>query len=300
VPLYLVIITGIPTALAVLPFASARSNGQRAFAVVAAPALFIVAYALTAGLLSRLTKTALIAGRFPRDLGHPVYGPRRLYALCWTAIYYCPPVYHAILAVPTLKRIVFRLFGYRGSLDVTLYPDTWVRDLPILDLGPGAYLSNRSTIGTNMCLISGDVLVAPIRIGANAMVGHLSMLAPGVVLGESVEIGVGAAIGLNVSIGKRSRVGPLVSVHHGATIGIGCDIGVSSYIGLKAVIGDRLTIPAGSVVPPRTVLRTREDVARLAPIRRGDLDNRAAVIDPGDSDMTTSTDENASSWAGSL
>ena len=35
-------------------------------------------------------------------------------------------------------RDVFRIFGYRGSMDFTIYPDTWIRDLPLLDFGEGA------------------------------------------------------------------------------------------------------------------------------------------------------------------
>jgi acetyltransferase-like isoleucine patch superfamily enzyme len=264
VPLYLCIIAGLPGTMAVLPIVATRSAAARALAITAAPAVYVVAYALTAGLLSRLTRSAIVAGRFARDLGHSVYGPRRLHALCWTAVYYCTPVYHAVLAVPTLRWMTFRLFGYRGSLDITLYPDTWIRDLPVLEIEAGAYLSNRATIGTNMCLMNGDVLVAPVHIGRGAMVGHMAMLAPGVVLEERVEIGVGAGIGLNVRIGAGSRIGPCVVVHHYATIGKRCDIGSASYIGLKATIGDGVVIPPGLVVPPRTVLRSSEDVAFLA------------------------------------
>lgn len=55
------------------------------------------------------------------------------------------------------------------------------------------YLSNRATIGTNMCNIDGTILVAPIRIGRGAMVGHLAMIGPGATLGKKAEIGVGVA-----------------------------------------------------------------------------------------------------------
>jgi acetyltransferase-like isoleucine patch superfamily enzyme len=277
VPVYLAVIAGVPAVASVFPVLLADARTSRIIAIFLAPGTFVVAYALTAALLSRVTRRALVPGRFPRSLAHPVYGPRRLHALCWTAVYYCPPVYHAILAVPLLKRVIFRLFGYRGSLDITLYPDTWLRDLPILEISAGAYLSNRATIGTNMCLTSGDVLVAPVRIGERAMVGHLAMLAPGVVLGERVEIGVGAGVGLNVVIGARARVGPCVVVHHGVTIGRRCDIGAASYIGLKTVIGDGLTIPPGTVVPARSLLRTQEDVAAIGVPRVGVHDARSSL-----------------------
>jgi hypothetical protein len=69
-----------------------------------------------------------------------------MYGLCWTSLYYCKPVYHFCLCVPWLKALVFRLFGYRGDLNFTVYPDTWIRDLPLLDFGKGAYISNRATL----------------------------------------------------------------------------------------------------------------------------------------------------------
>ena len=263
VPVYLTLITGSPVLAASLPVFLAQTMAGRALALMIAPATFVVVYVTIAGGLSRITRYALVAGKFPRDLGHRLYGPRRLHALCWTAVYYCTPVYHAVLAVPALKRLTLRLFGYRGSLEVTMYPDTWVRDLPLLEIGKGAYLSNRATIGTNMCLTSGDVLVEPVRIGASAMVGHLAMLAPGVVLGERSEVGVGAGIGIRVNVGARTRIGPCAVVHHGATIGNRCDIGTATYIGTKSVIADGVTIPSGSVVPPRSVIRDAADVAQL-------------------------------------
>jgi acetyltransferase-like isoleucine patch superfamily enzyme len=260
VPMYLSLIAGAPAVVALGPALLARSTAVRLAAIAIAPLAFIVVYAIIAGLLSRLTIGALVAGRFPRQLGHAVYGPRRLHALCWTSLYYCTPIYHAVLAIPLLKRVVFRLFGYRGALDVVLYPDTWVRDLPVLDIGPGVYLSNRATIGTNMCLMNGEVLVAPVRIGAGAMVGHLAMIAPGAVIGDHAEIGVGAGIGMSVVVGSRSRIGPNVTVHHGARIGAGCDIGATCYIGMRCVIADGLTIPPGTKVPSRVRLTSQSDV----------------------------------------
>lgn len=268
VPVYLALISGGPVLVATLPVLLAKTIVAKALSLVIAPMAFVVSYVTIAGGLSRITRYALVAGKFPRDLGHAVYGPRRLHALCWTAVYYCTPVYHAVLAVPALKQLTFRLFGYRGSLDVTLYPDTWVRDLPVLEVGKGAYLSNRATIGTNMCLTSGDVIVAPVRIGDSVMVGHLAMVAPGVVLEERVEVGVGAGIGMRVHVGASTRIGPCVVVHHGATIGSRCDIGARSYIGTKAVISDGVTVPAGSVVPARSVIRSSADLSLACPPAR--------------------------------
>lgn len=262
-PLYIALIGGLSVGAAATPVLLAHTLYARLLGAIAAPVIFVLVYVFSAGGLARLTIGSIAAGRFPRDLAHPVYGPRRLYAICWTAIYYCSPVYHAVLAVPALKHLIFRLFGYRGITAFTTYPDTWLRDLPLLDIGEGAYLSNRATISPNMCLLNGKILIAPITVGAGAMVGHGTLVAPGVTIGKQAEIGVAGAIGIGVRIGDRVRVGHAVQFDHGAVIGSGCDIGSRAYIGRNTVIRDGLFVPAGAVIPARLELHTQAEVAAV-------------------------------------
>jgi carbonic anhydrase/acetyltransferase-like protein (isoleucine patch superfamily) len=263
-PLYLAIIFGVPTFVAFGPIVAAPEGWARFVAVAVAPILFAVVLPLVAGLLARLTLDAIVPGKFARDLGQAPYGRRRLYGICWTAVYYCPPIYHAVLSVPWLKRATFRLFGYRGSLDVTIQSDTWLRDLPLLDLGEGAYLSNKATIGTNICMPDGTIVVGPVHVGRQAMIGHAAIIGPGAVLGDRVEVGIGTGIGIRARIGARTIVGPWSLVYHGVRIGTDCHIGAACHIGTKATIGDGLSIPFGTLIPPRTAVRTAGDVARLS------------------------------------
>jgi len=262
VPVYLMSIVGIPLALSGWLVAVAPTS-WRMVMFITVPALYCACYVIVAGTLSRVTLASIVAGRFPRDLGHAVYGPRRLYALCWTAIYYCAPVYHAVLAVPALKRITFRLFGYRGSLDFQTYPDTWLRDLPLLTIGKGAYLSNKATISPNMCLRNGKIIILPVSIGAGTMIGHLTMIAPGVEIGADSEVGVGVAVGMRVRVGSRTLIDHEAVIDHEVTIGDRCVIGTRSYIGRKAVVMDGLRLPPASVVPPRSIVATQADVDAL-------------------------------------
>ena len=126
---YALIIVVVPFTLALAPLVLASTAGGRIAGLALAAVLYPLAYLLTCGLLSRPFWSAIKPGRFPRSLSHPVYFGRRLYGLCWTAVYYSP-FYWLYLSVPTLKWLTFRLFGYRGQMDFTLYPDTWIRDLP--------------------------------------------------------------------------------------------------------------------------------------------------------------------------
>lgn len=263
VPVYLGLIVGVPLALAISLIVAAQSFGWLVAAILVATPIYCAAYVIVAGLLSRITLPSIVAGKYPRDVRHEIYGPRRLYALCWTAIYYCAPIYHAVLAVPLLKRAVFRLFGYRGSLNFQTYPDTWIRDLPLLSIGEGAYLSNKATISPNMCLRNGKIIVLPVTIGAGTMVGHLTMIAPGVEIGADSEIGVGAAVGVNARIGSRTLVDHEVVIDHDVVIGDRCVVGTRAYIGRKAVVGNGVRVPPGAVVPARCVLATQVDVEAL-------------------------------------
>ncbi len=180
--------------------------------------------------------------------------------------------------MPLLKRLTFRLFGYRGALDFTVQPDSWIRDLPLLDVGPGVYVSNKATIGTNMCLQNGDILVAPVRIGPGALIGHLCMVAPGASIAEGAEIGVGVAIGLNVRVGRGAKISSCAIVNHGAVIGDRCEVGAGAYVGAKAVVESGVSIPPGCVVPKGAVLRSNDDVVGLKAISRSSAALLAATM----------------------
>ncbi len=104
-------------------------------AVVTAPAVFVFAFVLLAGLLARPFVGSIEPGHMKRDVKSASYRNRRLYGLCWTCVYYFTPLYFACLSIGPLKKLLFRLFGYRGDMGFTTYPDTWIRDLPVLEFG---------------------------------------------------------------------------------------------------------------------------------------------------------------------
>ena len=147
-----ILIFGIPVVIAVSPFLFVGNNVIRLAAIPFAILLFGISYVCVAGLLCMPFQKTIVKGTFPRDPREKVYGGRFIYGFCWTSIYYFKLLYSTFLTFPILKKLLFRIFGLRGNTNFTLYPDTWVRDLPLLHLGEGAYLSNRATMGTNMVL----------------------------------------------------------------------------------------------------------------------------------------------------
>ena len=221
---------------------------------------FIISFVVISGLLSRFAQKGIIRGKFPSEPFHPVYFLRRIYGACWTQLYYFKPLYAIVLAIPILRKLTFRLFGYKESCEFVVYPDTWIRDLPVLKIGKGAYLSNRATIGTNICLSDGNILVDQVLVEDGGLVGHLTMLAPGAKIGNKTEIGVGVAIGIRSRIFANAKVNPGCVINHGAVVGEGAEVGTHSYVGIKATIGKNIKIPGGANIPAGAIIETQDDV----------------------------------------
>lgn len=218
-----------------------------------------VAFAAVAGLLSLPHKKGIVSGKFPRDVSHPIYFHRRLYGICWTALSYCKPIYFLVLTIPLLRKGIFRLFGYRGNLEFTIYPDTWIRDLPLLRFGRGAYLSNKATLGSNIVLPNGRILDGPLVVEEGAVVGHVSMLAPGCHIGKRAEIGVGCGLALNVRVEDRAKIASLCGIDNGAFIGAGSAVGPMTLVGTQARVEGGVLIPAASFVAKRANVASQKD-----------------------------------------
>jgi carbonic anhydrase/acetyltransferase-like protein (isoleucine patch superfamily) len=238
-------------------------GGNPIILAIGALAIYPFLFILSAGLFCLPFRSGIISGRFPRKSENPVYAKRKLYGACWTCVYYCKPVFFLALHIPLLKRMMFRLFGYKGGMEFTLYPDTWIRDLALLQLGKGAYISNRATLGTNICHIDKTISVGRIEIGENSVVGHMAMIAHGTRIGNDSEVGVGTGIGIRVYIGNHVSIGPMCTINHFARIGNNVRIGTSSYIGSGAVIADNTTIKSGTHIPDRARVDAPVDIWKL-------------------------------------
>ncbi len=254
---YLLLIFGSPLVVCVSLWHEAATKVWQAVALVACPLVYAVVFALVAGLLSIPHHKGIVAGKFPRNVGHPVYFHRRLYGLCWTALFYFKPVYFLILTINPLRKCAFRLFGYRGCLDFTIYPDTWIRDLPLLNFGDGAYIANRSTLGSNICLQSGEILVGAISIGDRSVVGHLGVIGLGSTVEADSELGVGVATGIQVRIGRNTKIGAISGLNHGSNVGNNCDIGAMSYVGSGTRVLNRVQLPAASMSADYSVIESQ-------------------------------------------
>lgn len=224
-----------------------------------APIVYIVSTVLTCGLLAQTGKAGLVEGKFNRTISDPMYFRRRLHATPWTYIFYFKPLYFICLSIAPLKSLLFRLFGYKGQLDFVAYPDTWLRDLPVLDIGAGAYLSNKSSIATNICLMDGRILVEGIKIGKKSCVGHATLIGPGTTMGEEVEIDASTTSGLRVNFGNKVKIGEMCGIQHGVKIEDGAVIEATCVIGLRCRIGPNIRIIEGSHLHTGTRIKTQTE-----------------------------------------
>lgn len=243
---YYIAIPGIPSVATAAVVAMPASDPLKWLAIFLAPTLFALTFVTVAGVLSMPHQANIVPGTFPRSLDHPVYVDRRLYGVCLTSVYYFTPIYAMVLYIPWFRKLFFILFGYRGNLDFTIHPDTWIRDLPLVSIGKGAYIANHSTIGTNIISHDNHIRVDRVKIGDYAVVGAHSLVAPGAVIGAHAEIGIRTVLGLRARIGEAANVGPDCAIGHDVILGD------RVIVGRKSEIDTRSRVPADTNIAPFT------------------------------------------------
>ncbi len=258
----ILLIVSFPLAIALAPMIAFKNSLFQILWLFFIPFVFVFSYILVSGLLSKLGVKGIISGKFPREPKHPIYSLRRIYGSCWTAVYYFKPLYWLVLSLPFLKKITFRLFGYENGMNFTIYPDTWIRDLPLLSFGKKTYIANRATLGTNMCLNDHSILVDSITLEEKTMIGHLAMIGPGVSLGSNSEVGTGGVIGVKVKAGKNVKIGALCAISHGTVLEDNVNVGSVSSVGLRSVIRSNINLPFGSNIPAGAIIETQKDVEK--------------------------------------
>jgi hypothetical protein len=159
-----IVIYGMPLVAVALPLIFSPALWFTLLWLAISPMLYAILFGVVAGICSLPWQRGIIKGIFPRDVRFPVYAMRKLYGTCWTAVYYFKPVYTIILNIAVFKGLVLRLFGYRGSLNIALYPDAWIRDLPLLRIEDGVYISNLCALGTNVSLLAGGTMVGNVTL----------------------------------------------------------------------------------------------------------------------------------------
>jgi len=189
-------------------------------------------------------------GKVRRDGSDPVYEARREYTRRLRRFVYDPAAMNTILTSPELKERFFRTFGYTGSLDFTIYPNAWLRDLPLLDIGAGAYLADGIVLGTNQVTRDqSELRVGPIGIGARTIFDQRCMVGLGATIGADCVIGIQSLVGLGSTIGDGTTVSGNTRICHYARIGRGVTLGYDVFVGLGAEVADGVVVPDCARIP---------------------------------------------------
>lgn len=272
ISLLVVTIYTLPFFLTCLPIILVKDFRLKLVLLGLAPIQFSVLYVLIAGLLSFPFQKAIVSGIFPRDLGILVYVGRRAYGACLSMVLNFTILYHFILSFYFLKVLFFRIFGYQGeSVNFTTYPDAWIRDIPLLTLGNGAYIANQSTLGTNICLTDGNIMVGRIKIGDDTQLGRLCIIGPGARVGANCETGVKTTIGLRTRLSDQVKMAACATFNHDCTINPKAEIREMTYLGMDCEIGEGVVVPAGSFIETGTKIQNQEEMDKIFSQQRKEM-----------------------------
>lgn len=183
-------------------------------------------------------------GKIKRDPNNPQYQKRVQYTVALRDFVYNPALLNVIFGDAELKANFLRIFGYRGNTNFTIYPNCWLRDLPLLDIGAGVYLGDHILLGTNQVSPNQEFLtVGTIQIGDNS------------IFDQQCSIGLNAKVGSNVQGRFKSSIGLKATVHNNVLLGEGSNIGHGTVakegviLERCAGVGNFCIIDAGVVVP---------------------------------------------------
>ncbi len=195
------------------------------------------------------------AGKFKRDEGNINYQDRLIYTRELRNYVYNPAILNFIFSDAETKFLFFRTFGYKGSIDFTIYPKCWLRDLPLLNIGKGTYLADGILFGTNQVTPDQQwICTGTIDIGENCIfdqgcsVGYNSKIGSQSVIGFEVAIGLKNRLGRNVRIGGRSNIAHGCQIADHVVLNDCCRVGSFTIIEEGVELAEYTDVPAFSLV----------------------------------------------------
>lgn len=200
---------------------------------------------------------AIVPGKVERKKDDPVYQKRLIYTDELRVFAYNPVFMNIILTDAELKELFFRTFGYKGNLEFTIYPNAWIRDLPLLDIGKKCYLADGILLGTNRVSIDQRILrVDHIKIGDNTIFDQQCAIGPGTTIGDDCIIGFHSQVSAKCTVGNNVRLGEVVN------IGSMSEVGDDVMIGQGSFISDFVTIEAGAEIDYHTRIPPKSHVTK--------------------------------------
>lgn len=207
---------------------------------------------------SGLLGMAALHGMMPRSEPGTYRLPGDRGSVRWALSGWAPSLYLALFQSTLFtsrffQRFVLRAFGAR------LGPGAWLTSKTVVREPHHVRIGARSLVGEYAHLICsyqprpGVLIVAPVVIGDDSLIGGYSHLAPGVTVGSRCVIEHAVAIGARTTIGDDSRIGAGTTVYNTVRIGRHVVVGKNCVIPSGSIIDDDTRIPDGTVLSLETV-----------------------------------------------
>lgn len=189
-------------------------------------------------------------GRFKRNTQQTSYQHRLIYTKYLRAYVYDPARLNIVFSDAALQHLFFRTFGYQGNTRFTIYPNVWLRDLPLLDIGENVYLGDGILLGTNQVSENQQFIkVGKISIGNNSIFDQQCSVGLDTKIGHHVQARFRAAVGLKCTLGNHVVLGECCVIGHKTQLDDGVIIGTGVKLGNFVKVEANVHIPEHAVIP---------------------------------------------------
>ncbi len=194
-------------------------------------------------------------GKMRRDPQNEAYRQRLIYTKALRNYLYNPAILNVIFGDSDLQSLFLRTFGYTNNTQFTIYPNAWLRDFPMLDIGENTYLGDGILLGTNQVSVNQKfITVGKIKIGANSVFDQKCSVGYHTTIGKNVQVRFNTAIGLkctlgdHVTLGEFNVIGHATHIGHNAILHTYCRVGHFVTIDEGVVVEEFANIPSNSHV----------------------------------------------------
>lgn len=147
-------------------------------------------------------------------------------------------------------RLALRAFGATLGPHALLTSRTIVREPHHVHVGAGSLVGEYAHLICSYQPRRGVLVVGPITIGDDVLIGAYSHIAPQVRIGSGSRLEHAVAIGAHSIVGPNTRIGAGTAVYNNVRIGANVTIGKACLVPSGTQLADGTRIPDGTVVRP--------------------------------------------------
>ncbi len=237
------------------------------FALPAGFYLFLFCLILVAGTVKKLFVPKLKPGtyKFSKDKHVYVWFLNRS-----ITEYVLVPFHRFIFLNDYMRYICLRLFGAKLHYS-SVISSSYISDFDLLSFGKNTLVGGWSVIYGHVESEPGTLILAPVSIGDNNIIGGRTSLACGTTIGDSNILGYGVFTGVYCKIGNNCNIGLMSTLGHRVLMEDDVKIGKNSCIGTGVKLRKGVKLPDYSIVPDFTTVNPGDPVANFRQARLADL-----------------------------